>query len=151
MRVEAEIVIAMSRDEVFEYLARSEHLPEYATEFVHVEQISEGEPGLGTEYRYEMARGAKGTFERTKFEPHSKLAWRGPPAKAGPGSMEPAGWWDLSEEGAGTRVNLVMAPKPGGLLKLMAPLISLGMRNDVARALERLKQRLEQGPGHATV
>ena len=89
MRVEAEIVIARSRDEVFGYLARSEHLPEYATEFVQVEQISEGEPGLGTEYRYEMARGAKGTFKRTEFEPHSKLALRDPPAKAGPGSMDP--------------------------------------------------------------
>lgn len=151
MHVEAEIGIARSRAEVFEYLARAEHLPEYATEFVWVKQISEGEPGLGTEYRYEMARGAKGTFERTEFEPHSKLAWHGPPAKAGPGSIEPAGWWELSEAGAGTKVKVVMAPKPGGLLKLMAPLISLGMRNDVARALERLKRRLEQGPGHATV
>jgi uncharacterized protein YndB with AHSA1/START domain len=150
MRVEAEIGIARSRAEVFEYLSRAEHLPEYATEFVWVKQISEGEPGLGTEYSYEMARGAKGTFKRTEFEPHSILAWHGPPAKAGPGSMEPSGWWELSEAGPGTKVKLVMAPRPGGLLKLMAPLISLGMRNDIARALERLKERLEQGPIHAT-
>jgi uncharacterized protein YndB with AHSA1/START domain len=150
MRVEAEIVIGRSRAEVFAYLARAEHLPEYATEFVWVKQISEGEPGLGTEYSYEMARGAQGTFERTEFEPHSRLAWHGPPAKAGLGSMEPAGWWELSAAGAGTKVKVIMAPKPGGMLKLMAPIISLGMRNDIARALDRLKQRLEHGPIQAT-
>ena len=77
--------------------------------------------------------------------PHSKLAWHGPPAKAGPGSMEPAGWWELADEGTETRVKLVMAPKPGGLFKLMSPFMSRGMRKGNAQALERLKRRLESG------
>jgi hypothetical protein len=38
-----------------------------------------------------------------------------------------------------------MEPKPGGLFKLMAPLMSMGMRKGNAKALERLKQRLEGG------
>jgi hypothetical protein len=93
-----------------------------------------------------MKRGqAEGTFDWTEFEPHSKLAWHGPPAKAGPGSMEPAGWWELSDEGAGTRVKLVMAPTPGGLFKLMAPLMASGMRKGNDAALQRLKQQLEAG------
>jgi hypothetical protein len=98
-----------------------------------------------------MSRGqAEGTFEWTEFEPHSKLAWHGPPAKAGGGSMEPGGWWELSDEGSATHVKLVMTPTPGGLLKLMAPFMSRGMRKGNAEALERLKQRLESsqpGPG----
>jgi uncharacterized protein YndB with AHSA1/START domain len=148
MHVEAATVVERPRSEVFDYISRAERLPEYVTDFAWVRQASEGEPGRGTEYSYKMERGqAEGTFEWTEFESPSKLAWHGPPAKAGPGSMKPAGWWELSDEGAGTHVKLVMAPKPGGLFKLMAPFMSMGMRKGNAKALERLKQRLEgDGP-----
>jgi uncharacterized protein YndB with AHSA1/START domain len=144
MHVEAETTVERPRPEVFDYLARAEHLPEYVTQFAWVRQTSEGVPARGTAYSYKMGRGpAEGTFEWTEFEPHSKLAWHGPPAKAGGGSMEPAGWWELSDEGSGTHVKLVMTPTPGGLFKLMAPFMSRGMRKGNAEALERLKQRLE--------
>jgi uncharacterized protein YndB with AHSA1/START domain len=146
MHLEAETTIERSRPEVFDYLARAEHLPEYVTDFASVEQASDGEPARGTTYNYKMARGqVEGTFDWTEFDLGSRLAWHGPPAKSGPGSMEPSGWWELSDEGAGTRVKLVMTPKPGGLFKLMAPLMSMGMRKGNAKALERLKQRLEGG------
>ena len=60
--------------------------------------------------------------------------------------MEPSGWWELTEGDAGaTHVKLVMTPKPGGLFKLLAPLMSMGMRSGNAKALERLKARLESG------
>ena len=36
-----------------------------------------------------------------------------------------------------------MSPKPGGLLRLLAPLMSGGMRKGNAQALGRLKQQLE--------
>ena len=146
MHLEADTTVERPRPEVFAYLARAEHLPEYVTQFDWVRQASEGAPALGTAYSYKMSRGqAEGTFEWTEFEPHSKLAWHGPPAKAGGGSMEPAGWWELSDEGSGTHVKLVMTPTPGGLLKLMAPFMSRGMRKGNAESLERLKQRLESG------
>jgi uncharacterized protein YndB with AHSA1/START domain len=146
MHVEAETTVERPRPEVFDYLARAEHLPEYVTQFAWVRQTSGGAPARGTAYSYKMGRGpAEGTFEWTEFEPHSKLAWHGPPAKAGGGSMEPAGWWELSDEGSGTHVKLVMTPTPGGLFKLMAPFMSRGMRKGNAEALERLKQRLEGG------
>ncbi len=146
MHVEAQITVGRPRREVFDYIAHGERLPEYVTDFAWVKQASEGEPARGTRYSYKMVRGkAEGTFEWTEFEPDSRLAWHGPPAKAGPGSMEPAGWWELSDEGAGTRVKLVLAPKPGGLFKVMAPLMAMGMRKGNARALETLKQLLEGG------
>jgi uncharacterized protein YndB with AHSA1/START domain len=146
MHVEAQTTVERPPPDVFDYLARGERLPEYVTEFAWVRQASEGEPSLGTTYSYKMARGqAEGTFEWTEFEPSSRLAWHGPPAKAGLGTMEPAGWWELSDEGGRTGVKLVMTPKPGGLFKLMAPLMSSSMRKGNAKALERLKQRLERG------
>jgi uncharacterized protein YndB with AHSA1/START domain len=144
MHLEAETTVQRPRHDVFDYLSRAEHLPEYVTDFAWVKQDSEGEPAHGTRYSYEMNRGqAKGTFDWTEFEPPSRLAWHGPPAKAGPGSMEPSGSWELTDEGAGTRVKLVMTPEPGGLFKLLAPLMSSSMRKGNAKALERLRQRLE--------
>ena len=115
MHVEAETTVDRPRAEVFDYIAHAERLPEYVSQFAWVKQDSEGEPRHGTRYSYKMEQGqAEGTFDWTEFEPHSRLAWHGPPAKAGPGSMEPAGWWELADEGAGTRVKLVMARSPGG-------------------------------------
>jgi uncharacterized protein YndB with AHSA1/START domain len=146
MHVEAETTVNRPRAEVFDYIAHAERLPEYVTEFAWVEQVSAGEPARGTEYSYKMARGqVKGTFDWTEFERPSRLAWHGPPAKSGPGSMEPSGHWEISDaDGGGTRVKLVMEPKPGGLFKLMSPLMAMGMRKGNATALERLKQKLEQ-------
>jgi hypothetical protein len=59
--------------------------------------------------------------------------------------MQPAGWWEISPAGEGTHVKLVMAPTPGGLFKLIAPLMAAGMRKGNAAALERLKAQLEGG------
>jgi uncharacterized protein YndB with AHSA1/START domain len=146
MHVEAETTVNRPRAEVFDYIAHAERLPEYVTEFAWVKQESDGDPARGTEYSYKMARGqAEGTFDWTEFEAPSRLAWHGPPAKAGPGSMEPAGHWELTDTGGGgTGVKLVMEPKPGGLFKLMAPFMAMGMRKGNARALERLKEKLER-------
>jgi len=144
MHVEAEITVGRPRAQVFDYIAHAERLPEYVSDFAWVKQDSPGEPAHGTSYSYKMERGqAEGTFEWTEFEPHSRLAWHGPPAKAGPGSMEPSGWWELADADGGTRVKLVMTPKPGGLFRIMAPLMTFGMRRGNAKALELLKQRVE--------
>ena len=143
MEIESEITIGKPPAAVFEYVAHAEELPDYVTDFQTVRQETEGEPGVGTRYSYQMTRGAQGTFEWTEFEPDSRLAWHGPAVKAGPGSMEPAGRWEFRPVGEGTRVKLVMAPNPSGLFKLLAPFMAAGMRKGNADALERLKQRLE--------
>lgn len=144
MQIESEIQVTRPPAEVFQYIAHAEYLPQYVTDFESVSQVSEGAPAVGTEYSYRMRRGAKGTFQWTRFEPDSRLEWHGPAVKAGPGSMEPAGWWELTQTANGTNVKLVMAPAPGGLFKLLAPLMSAGMRKGNAKALELLKQQLEQ-------
>ena len=143
MKIESEIIVASPRPQVFAYLGEGERLPEYMSEFTAVEAVSDGPSGVGTQYRYRMARGAEGTFEWTKFEPTSHLAWSGPAVKSGLGSMQPAGWWDLSDTPDGTRVKLVMAPQPGGVLKLLAPFMAAAMRKQNDEALQRLKDRLE--------
>ena len=144
MQVESETTVGAPRERVFDYIAHGEYLPDYVTDFDSVRQVSEGEPALGTQYSYRMKRGnTEGMFEWTRFEPHSHLAWHGPKVKAGPGSMEPAGWWELTPSGEGTHVKLVMAPTPGGLFKFLSPFLAAGMRKGNEQALGRLKQKLE--------
>jgi uncharacterized protein YndB with AHSA1/START domain len=148
MQIESEITIARPAADVFSYIARAEDLPGYVTDFETVVQESEGEPSVGTRYSYKMRRGGAGSFEWTEFEPSSRLVWHGPAVKAGPGSMEPAGRWEITSAGEGTSVKLVMAPTPGGVFKLLAPFMAAGMRKGNEQALERLKQLLESGsPG----
>jgi uncharacterized membrane protein len=146
VRVEAEISVDRARPEVFDYLRDAERLPDYMTEFATVEQVGDGSPKVGTQYRYTMAAGqAEGSFEWTKFVPSSHLAWSGPAVKAGLGTMQPAGWWDLSDgPGGATMVKLVMAPQPGGLFKLLAPFMAAGIRKSNEQSLANLKELLER-------
>ena len=146
MQIESEITIDRPASDVFDYIAHAEYLPQYVSDFETVEQVGDGAPGIETQYSYKMKRGAQGTFRWTRFEPSSDLAWEGPPVKAGPGSMQPAGSWRISEVPGGTRVQLIMAPVPGGLFKLLAPFMAAGMRKGNADALGRLKSRLETSP-----
>ena len=143
IHTEAEITIARPRSDVFDFLARGERLPEYIDEFETVTHEEAGEPARGHVYSYKMKRGAEGTFEWKEFQPNDKLAWSGPAAKQGLGSMRPSGHWQLSDDGAGTRVKLVMEPEPGGLFKLLAPLMKGQMTKGNVRALETLKRKLE--------
>src|SRR5579862_3713440 len=149
MQIESEITVHKPPADVFAYVARAEELPKYVNDFEWVRQTTEGQPSVGTSYSYKMRRGAEGTFEWTRFEPNSRLEWHGPAVKAGPGSMEPAGWWEFSDDGGGTRVKLVMAPTPGGLFKLLSPFMAAGMRKGNQQALERLKRQIESAPSSA--
>lgn len=143
IHTEAEITIKRPRSEVFDFLARGERLPEYIDDFESVTHEEPGEPARGHVYSYKMKRGAEGTFEWDEFQPHDKLAWSGPRVKQGPGSMRPVGHWQLNDEDSGTHVRLVMEPEPGGLFKLMAPLMKMQMNKGNARALDNLKHILE--------
>jgi uncharacterized protein YndB with AHSA1/START domain len=144
IHTEAEITIDRPRSEVFDYLAHAEQLPRYVEDFETVAHEEPGEPAKGHVYSYRMRRGGvEGTFEWSEFQPSERLAWRGPAAKSGPGSMRPSGSWELSDEGAGTHVKLVMTPEPGGLFRLMAPLMKMGMSKGNVKALGKLKAQLE--------
>ena len=61
--------------------------------------------------------------------------------------MRPSGYWELSDEGEGTHVKLVMEPEPGGVFKLMAPFMKRGMHKGNAAAMQKLKARLESNGG----
>ena len=144
IHTEAEITVERPRAEVFDYIAHAERLPDYINDFESVKHEEEGEPAQGHVYSYRMKRGGvEGTFEWSEFQPNDRLAWSGPAVRSGPGSMKPSGRWELSDAGGGTRIKLVMTPEPGGLYKLMAPLMRMSMSKGNQKALERLKSNLE--------
>src|SRR5205085_12036855 len=125
---ESQITSRRPRSYVYEYLEHGERLRIYVTDYESVEHEEEGEPAQEHVYSYRMKRGGvEGTFEWSEFQPNDRLAWTGPAAKSGPGSMRPSGHWELSDEGSGTHVKLVMEPEPGGLFKVMAPFMKSGM------------------------
>lgn len=148
IHTEAEITVNRPRNEVFGFLALGERLPEYVDDFEWVKHEEPGEPARGHVYSYKMKRGAEGTFEWKEFQPYDLLAWSGPVVKQGLGSMRPVGHWELNDDGPGTRVKMVMEPEPGGLFKLMAPLMKPSMNKGNQRALGKLKAILESGASH---
>ena len=139
----AEAEIGRPREEVFDYLAHGEKLPDWVEEFEEVEQTSEGSPAKGTTYRYKMRRGGESTFEWAEFEAGRRIAWDGPPLKSGPGSMRPRGQYDLEDADGGTRVRMTQDPEMAGFMKLMAPLITRSLKKGGPRSLEKLKGILE--------
>jgi uncharacterized protein YndB with AHSA1/START domain len=143
IHTETEITVSRPRSEVFDFIAKAERLPEYVDDFETVTHEDQGEPARGHVYSYKMKRGAEGTFEWKEFHPYDKLAWSGPAVKQGPGSMRPTGYWELRDDGSGTRVKLVMEPEPGGVFKLLSPLMKMQMGKGNERALQKLKQILE--------
>jgi uncharacterized protein YndB with AHSA1/START domain len=145
VQAQAEITIARPRDEVFAYVAHAERLPDYIADFTRVEQLTGGDPELGTEYRYKMERAsAEGTLAWTEWTDGTRLAWSGPPVQAGPGSLQPSGSWDFTDDGSGgTHVTLGMAGEAGGMLKMFSSKLEGAMQRRTDRAVIRLKELLE--------
>ena len=139
----AEAEIGRPRQEVFDYLARGEKLPDWVEEFAEVEQTSEGPPAKGTTYRYRMRRGGESTFEWSEFEAGRRIAWDGPALKSGPGSMRPRGSYELEDADGGTRIQMTQDPELAGFMKLMAPFITRSLRKGAPKSLEKLKGILE--------
>ena len=143
MGVSVEVTVERPPEAVFGVVADGERLPEWMQDFERVEQISEGPPGLGTEYRYKMSRGPESTFAWSEFEAGRRVRWRGPPLKTGPGSLEPRGGIDVEPADDGSLVRVTLDPVPRGAIRLAMPIMRRSMRNGAVESLSRLKALLE--------
>jgi uncharacterized protein YndB with AHSA1/START domain len=144
MTVSVEVTVERPPEQVFPVVADGERLPEWMEDFERVEQVSEGAPALGTEYRYKMRRAPESTFQWSEFEPGRRVRWSGPPVKAGPGSLEPRGGIDVEPAAEGSRVRVTLDPVPRGAMKLLLPIMRRSMRNGAVQNLSRLKALLER-------
>jgi uncharacterized membrane protein len=144
MAVSVEATVERPPEEVFPIVADGERLPEWMEDFERVEQVSEGPPRLGTEYRYKFKRSPESTFEWSEFEPGRRVAWDGPPLKTGPGSLRPRGGIDVEPAEEGSRVRVTLDPLPSGAMKVVLPLMRRSMRNGAVQNLSRLKALVER-------
>jgi uncharacterized protein YndB with AHSA1/START domain len=130
--------------EVFAFLADGENDLRWRSGVLDIRHKS-GE-GEGAVYE----QGVKGPFGRrvpadyevTTYKPDRRIGFR---AIAGP--VRPEGSYELTPlDSGGTRVTFALRCKPGGLARLMTPMVARTMRAEVAQ-LDRLRAVLEEQRG----
>jgi uncharacterized protein YndB with AHSA1/START domain len=127
--------------DVFAFLADGENNSAWRAGVLDIRHRS----GQGAGAIYEQ--GVKGPFGRrvpadyevTTYEPDRRLGFR---AIAGP--VRPEGSYELTplNDGGATRVTFELHCSPGGLAKLMSPMVARTMHSEVAQ-LDRLQAILE--------
>ena len=142
----AEHTVTVSRPprDVFDYLADGTHNREWRAGVLEISRTS-ADNGQGATYRQVMAgpggRRIDGDYRITAFDPPRRLEFQ---VTAGP--ARPVGVFELTENAdQSTRVRFSLDLKPGGLMRLMTPMITRTMQREVAQ-LDNLKAILEQTP-----
>ena len=142
----AEHTVTVSRppQDVFDYLAEGAHNREWRSGVLEIERTSAA-GGRGATYRQVLSgpggRRIDGDYRVTVFDPPRRLEFQ---VTAGP--ARPVGVFELSENAdQSTRVRFSLDLTPGGLMKLMTPMIARQMQREVAQ-LDNLKAVLEHSP-----
>jgi uncharacterized protein YndB with AHSA1/START domain len=127
---------------VFDYLADGTHNAEWRSGVLEIERTSSG-GGQGATYRQVLSgpggRRIDGDYQVTVFDPPTRLEFQ---VTAGP--ARPSGVFELTESTPGiTTVRFTLDLQPGGLMKLLTPMIARQVRHEVAQ-LDTLKTVLER-------
>jgi carbon monoxide dehydrogenase subunit G len=136
---ENSIVINRPRSEVFDFVASHENDKKWRPGVLDIERAS-GD-GRGAIWRQgvkgPMGRRIPADVEVTAYEQNSHIAFR---TLAGP--VRPEGSYTFEDANGGTRVTFSLSANLSGPQKLMGPMVSKSMRNQVD-ALANLKRVLE--------
>ena len=142
MRVEESIEIRRPLNEVFDYVANPENLPEWSSLAIEVkdapEPLNEGD-AFTTVGKF-LGRRFETPFERASYEPNRRYTDR-----AARGPVPDQEWtytFEEVSEGA-TRLTRAAEGEPGGFFKLADPLIERALKRQVRADLETLKDLLE--------
>jgi carbon monoxide dehydrogenase subunit G len=143
VRFELSVDIARPVHEVWEYLIEPENVPEWQASAVSSHQISDGPIGVGTHLQDErrfVGRRAKSEVEVTEFEPERLFTLHG---ISGPVRFTVR--HRLEETDAGTHLEVEAEADPGGLGRLVRPMIERAAEHEIRKDFDRLKQKLESG------
>ncbi len=141
VRFELEVEIAKPVHEVWEYLIEPENVPEWQASAVSSHQISDGRMGVGTHLRDErrfLGRRAHSEVEVTEFEPERLFTLHG---ISGPVRFTVR--HRLENRGGHTHLEIEAEAEPGGVGRLMRPMIEHAAAHEIRKDFERLKQQLE--------
>ena len=145
MRVEESIEINRPLEEVFDYMANPENLPEWTGLVVEVGDVQTSTSGplqegdAFTLVGKFLGRRFETPYERTSYEPNRRYTDR---ATGGPVSNQE--WrYTFEELAGGTRLTRVAEGEPEGFFKLADPIIERVLKRQVRTDLETLKDVLE--------
>jgi len=128
--------------DVWEYLIEPENVPEWQSSAVSSHQVSEKPIGLGARLRDErrfMGRRATSDVEVSEFEPERLFTLHG---LSGPVRFTVR--HRLSENGRGTKLDVEAEADPGGIGRLMRPVIERAAEHELKGDFARLKEILER-------
>ena len=135
-----EIIVEHPPEEVFAFLANAENDPQWRPAVLDIKRVS-GD-GAGAVYEQGVkgpgGRRVAADVEITDYRPNELIAFR-----AIKGPVRPSGRYELSPEGAGTRVRFSLEAELSGPKKwLLGGMVQKTMNNEVAN-LDNLKRVLE--------
>jgi ligand-binding SRPBCC domain-containing protein len=143
MHVEESVVINRPLQEVFDYVANRETLPEWSAPIQEVRKETQG-PLVEEGARFTTV--AK--FLGRRFETPFEVSVHDPPRRhtdRSTGGPFPQEYTHIFEEvaGGGTRLTEVTDGEPGGFFRLAGPLLEIAVRRQFRADLETLKDLLE--------
>jgi ligand-binding SRPBCC domain-containing protein len=143
MHVEESVVINRPPEEVFDYVANRENLPEWSAPIQEVQKETQG-PLVEEGARFTTV--AK--FLGQRFETPFEVSVHEPPRRhtdRSTGGPFPQEFTHIFEEveGGGTRLTEVTDAEPGGFFRLAGPLLEIAGRRQFRADLDTLKDLLE--------
>ncbi len=140
-QIEGEIVIDRPIDEVFDFVADEGNEPQYNPKMLAVEQLSDGEIGLGTKFRAEVKAGRRVLPVVIEFTVYDRPVRLG--SRTRMSGMFIVGELTFEAVGEATRMRWQWRMEPSGAFRLLKPLIVLLGRRQERGIWEGLKRRLE--------
>ena len=141
VRFELSVDIARSVHEVWEYLIDPHNVPEWQASAASSHQISDGPMGVGThlvdEWRF-LGRRARSEVEVTEFEPERLFTLHG---LSGPVRFTVR--HRLEQTAGGTHIQIEAEADPGGIGRLMRPVVEHAAAHEIRKDFDRLKEKLE--------
>ncbi len=142
MRVEQAFGVARTPEAVFDYLTDPANLASWQTSKTHVEQLTDGLPGLGTRVRERTKPPGVREFEQivefTEFERPRRVHVH---IVEGPYPIDAT--WSFYPQGDGTDVHFVAEGRLRGAMRLLEPLMKHLLARQMAGYHENLRQRVE--------
>ena len=138
---EKAITINRPVEEVFAYISDLQNGPKWQTGLLEVRRITEGPPGLSTQFtsvRKFMGRRMESGIEFTAYEPNKKIAFI---SISGSSPFEQSFLFESTVDG--TRLTTRLELQTAGLMGLAEPLIASGVKREMDVAFDELKKMLE--------
>lgn len=129
-------------DQVFEFVADMTNEPQWHTDVLEAERLTEGEVGKGTSYRVRFRSQPmsppEGIVEIVEFEPGRRIV-----SQSDMGNMKPTLTHLFEATNGGTNVARQIRIDTSGLMTVMSPLMKMMVRRRNVGFIDNLKRLLE--------